>query len=295
MTDRSRLAVLGSPIAHSKSPAIHAAAYAALGLDWRYEAIEVDTASLGPFLDGLDARWRGLSLTMPLKRDVVPRLATRSALVDLVGGANTVRVDEHGLHGINTDVHGIVAALRGAGLDHAETVLVLGSGATAASVLAAAADRGAARVRVLARTPANAAPLQALAARLGLGIEVLPLAGVIDDERGEQGSAAFGSPELVVSTLPGGVQAPHASERLRRDAVLFDVAYDPWPSSLATAWAEVGGRVVPGIEMLLHQAIGQIRFFLHGDESRALPDESAVLAAMRTSIGAEAPVAPWQD
>lgn len=272
--------MLGSPIAHSKSPAIHRAAYARLGLPWRYDAVEVDEAGLGAFLDGLDGEWRGFSLTMPLKRDVVRRLATRSSLVDLVGGANTVRIDDDGLHGINTDVHGIVAALRGGGVTAVERVIVLGSGATAASVLAAIAELGARQVRIAARTPRNAAPLERIAATLGLAIEIEPLTRVV-----------AGDADLVVSTLPGGTAAPEVPAGLRASAALFDVAYEPWPSALATAWAEAGGRVVPGIEMLLHQAIGQIRFFRSGDESAPLPDESGLLAAMGASIGVAAPSA----
>src|SRR5690606_15226535 len=82
MTDRTRLAVLGSPIAHSKSPIIHTAAYRALGLPWEYSAIELTADELPRFVRDRDASWRGLSLTMPLKRDVLPLLHTRHRLVE---------------------------------------------------------------------------------------------------------------------------------------------------------------------------------------------------------------------
>ncbi|MES1170242.1 MAG: hypothetical protein ABUL47_06105, partial [Leifsonia sp.] len=85
----ARLAVLGSPIAHSQSPVLHRAAYDVLGLDWSYEAIEVGDGELAPFVAGRDASWRGLSLTMPLKRDILPLLASRTELVDQAGSANT--------------------------------------------------------------------------------------------------------------------------------------------------------------------------------------------------------------
>ena len=283
VTERTRLAVLGSPIAHSKSPAIQSAAYRELGLPWTYEAIRVDEAGLPAFLDGLGPEWRGLSLTMPLKRDVVPRLATRSGLVDLVGGANTVRIDDEGLHGWNTDVHGIVSALRDGGVLAPRRVLLLGSGATAASVLAALAELGGPRVRVAARTPANAEALRPLAERLGLVLEIVPLEEAVPLEKAIGGGSAA-DPDLVVSTLPGGAAAPGLPERIRSAATLFDVAYDPWPSALALAWGEAGGRVVPGIEMLLHQAIGQIRCFLTGDETAPLPDEPALLERMRAAV-----------
>lgn len=276
MTDRTRLAVLGSPIAHSKSPAIHRAAYRELGLPWSYEAIRVDEAGLGAFLDGLDGAWRGLSLTMPLKRDVVPRLASRSELVDLVGGANTVLVADDGLHGANTDVEGIVAALLESGVTGVEDALLLGSGATAASVLAALAALGGRSVRIAARTPARGEALRPLAERLGLALDVASL---------HDGVAAAAEPDLVVSTLPGAAEGvPEVPQRIRERAVLLDVAYDPWPSALALAWQAVDGRVVPGIDMLLHQAVGQIRFFLTGDLARPLPDEATVLRRMRESL-----------
>jgi shikimate dehydrogenase len=288
--ERSRLAVLGSPIAHSKSPAIHRAAYAALGLDWAYSAVEVDSAALPGFLarlqepDDNGRRWRGLSLTMPLKRDVVPHLSRVSPLVELVGGANTVLITDGGLIGTNTDVHGIVEALRGGGVERLDDVLVLGSGATAASVLAAAAALGAGTATVLARTPANAEPLLGVAEALAIELRIAPL-----HERRWGGS---GTPDLVVSTLPGesgaAVEVPVA---LRRSVPLFDVAYDPWPSPLATAWSAVGGRVIPGIEMLLHQAVGQVRFFLTGDEETPLPSEPTVLDRMRESVGIAGPTA----
>ncbi len=137
-----RAAVLGSPIAHSLSPVLHRAGYLDLGLEWRYDAIEVTQESLAAFVAGCGPEWAGLSLTMPLKRAVLPLLDTRAALVDVVGAANTVVFGAGGERaGHNTDVAGIVAALRG--IDAAAgPALVLGGGATAASALAALAELG---------------------------------------------------------------------------------------------------------------------------------------------------------
>ena len=135
----SRLAVLGSPISHSKSPAIQRAAYGVLGLDWTYEAIEMTGDGLGDFVAGLDDQWRGLSLTMPLKRDVLALLAWRHPLVDLVGGANTVLLSAEGPRGFNTDVQGAVESFASVGVSSLGYVHLLGAGATAASVLVAVA------------------------------------------------------------------------------------------------------------------------------------------------------------
>jgi shikimate dehydrogenase len=271
----TRLAVLGSPIAHSKSPALHRAAYAALGLDWRYEAIEVREGGFAAFLEGLDASWRGLSLTMPLKREVLPLLDTRSPLVDEVGAANTVLLRDGARAGFNTDVPGIVAAFREAGVDALESVHVLGAGATAASVLSAVSRLGATRVMVSARDTARAASLEEAAARLGLELTIRPL--------GTDRSMSI--PSAVVSTLPGGVDAGIAfPEEVRRRSVLFDVAYDPWPSTLARQWQSVGGTVIDGLSMLLHQAVAQVRIFTTGDPDGGIPGEVEVIAAMRAAV-----------
>lgn len=276
------LAVLGSPISHSKSPLLHAAAYASLGLAWNYSAIEVIEGSLGAFLKTCDARWRGLSLTMPLKREVLPMLQSRSALVETVGTANTVLFGEDGgLHGFNTDVAGIVAAFADHGVTALESVQILGGGATAGSVLAAVAQLGATRALVSARDPEKAAWLTALAEPLGLDLVIRPL--------GMQDRSLI-IPSAVISTIPGA--APHGvvyPKQLRELAVLLDVAYDPWPSELASSWSAVGGTVVSGLEMLLHQAIGQVRIFVTGEEGTALPHEIGVIAAMRAAVGLTAP------
>ncbi len=105
-------------------------------------------------------------------------------------------------------------------------------------------------------------------------LEVLPLADLAGTRHG-----------FVVSTLPGG--AADALELLPSgpDAVLFDVAYEPWPTAAATRWSDDGGRVLNGLDMLTEQAIGQIRFFLSGDLDEPLPDEARVRRAMRAAVG----------
>jgi shikimate dehydrogenase len=234
---------------------------------------DVTGAALPDYLGGLDEQWRGLSLTMPLKRDVLPLLDRREPLVDVVGGANTVRLTDEGVLGANTDVHGVEQALRDAGVDGIDLVHVLGSGATAAAVIAGVARLGARRVLVRARTPANAAPLVGVGERVGTEVVVRPI-------QVEDRSAIV--PDVVVSTLPG--HADHGlvfPEPVRANSVLFDVAYDPWPSALAAVWS---APVVSGLDMLIHQAVGQLRFWLHGDSSAPIAGEPEVLAAMRAAV-----------
>ncbi|MCU1533947.1 MAG: shikimate dehydrogenase [Glaciihabitans sp.] len=281
--NRNRLAVLGSPISHSKSPLLHRAAYAALSLDWQYEAVEVTGATLPGFLASRDESWRGLSLTMPLKRDVLPLLDETDAVAATTGGANTVLFDvdpagNRRLRGFNTDVFGIRRAFTEVGVDSLRFVHVLGAGATAASVIAAAAALGATRATVYARNPEKAHPLRLVGERLGVEIDVQPWG--TSEGPGE-------APDAVISTLPGGAEIDLAfAGPIRARSVLFDVSYDPWPSPLASAWLEVGGRVISGLDMLVLQALAQVRIFVSGDPEQALPNESAVLAAMRSAVSA---------
>lgn len=267
--------MLGSPIAHSKSPELHQAAYRVLGLPWEYRRHEVRGPDLPTFLDGLGAEWRGLSLTMPLKRDVLPLLDSRSATVDDTGAANTVLLDGGRRHGFNTDVTGIVVALAEHGVRHPDAVHIIGTGATATSALVAAARMGAGRVVASGRDPVGLADLEALGGRLGV-----PTA-----------TRRYGDPAapsaLVVNTLPGGVEPEDVPEADLGD-VLLEVPYDPWPSPRVERWRSRGAVVVSGLEMLLHQAVAQARIFVMGDEHAELPRETEVIAAMRAAVGLDA-------
>ncbi|MEU6744229.1 shikimate dehydrogenase [Streptosporangium sandarakinum] len=244
----TRAAVLGSPIAHSLSPVLHRAAYAAMGLDgWRYEAIECDEAALPGLVAGLGPEWAGLSLTMPLKRAVLPLLDTVSELAVQVGGANTVVFADGARHGHNTDVHGIVRALAEAGVAPPRSATILGGGATAASALAALRELGLAEAALVVRDPERARPTAETAERLETALQVLTF-----DKIGTALEA-----DLVVSTLPAGA-ADRLADLVAGVPALFDVVYAPWPTRLAAAVAARGGTVVGGFPMLLHQAVRQV-------------------------------------
>lgn len=274
---RTHLAVLGSPIAHSLSPTLHAAAYDALDLPFTYGRHEVASGELGAFVAGLGPEWRGLSLTMPLKREVLPLLDRTTPLVDELGVANTVAFRHEGSTivraGANTDVQGLVRPVEALGHLPGEAT-ILGGGATAASALTAAVRLGASLVRVFVRDTAKAHALVDLAVRLGVTLEVHPLTELAGTHHG-----------FVLSTLPGGAADPLEFRPSGPDAVLFDVAYEPWPTAVASRWTDAGGLVLNGLDMLTEQAIGQIRFFLTGDEDELLPDEAAVRRSMRTAVG----------
>ncbi|WP_029287142.1 shikimate dehydrogenase [Cellulomonas sp. HZM] len=248
-----RAAVLGHPVAHSLSPTLHRAAYAALGLDdWSYQAVDVTEEQLASFVEGCDESWAGLSLTMPLKQTVIPLLDHVEPLAQVVGAVNTVVFTAAGLVGANTDVHGLVAALReGLGERRPSSAVVLGAGATAASTLAALAELGVASPLVLVRSRGRAGGLLRAAHRMGVTPELRGLA---------EAAHLLPRADVVVSTLP-----PHAADGLAVElagstaAVLLDVAYDPRPTALHAAWTALGGTAVGGERMLLHQASEQVR------------------------------------
>lgn len=267
----SRLAVWGDPIAHSKSPDLHVAAYRVLGVEWEYTRRQVTASEFTEELASLDPSWRGLSLTMPLKEEAFRVAATRDRHASLTGAVNTLLLGAEPA-GFNTDVGGIVDALAESEISAVTSVRILGAGATAASALVAAAELGATRVDVRARRPERAAGLLALGGSLGLDVVADTLA------------TPARPVDLTLATLPSGTDIdPAIAARLADSGgALFDAAYAPWPSALASAWGE--RPVVSGLGMLLHQAVRQIRVFTHGDPLTALPDETRVLAAMRAAL-----------
>jgi shikimate dehydrogenase len=261
----TRAAVLGSPIAHSLSPVLHRASYAALGLDWRYEAIECREKDL-PAL--LGRPWAGLSLTMPLKRAALPLLDEVSELARAVGGANTVVYDGGRRLGFNTDVYGMVTALAEAGVRAPGSAVVLGGGATACSAIAALRDLGLAKVTVVVRNPARAAEAVGAADRLGVEVTVRSFADAVPDA------------DLVISTLPAGAADTHAEPVARATDALFDVVYAPWPTMIAEAVRVRGGTVVGGFAMLLHQAVRQVSLMTGRDDVPAEAMRAAGLAEL---------------
>ncbi|MDD6462137.1 MAG: shikimate dehydrogenase [Bifidobacteriaceae bacterium] len=292
MTITNRAAVLGKPIAHSLSPVLHNAAYEALGLgDWHYDRAEVGEDDLVGFLHGLDDSWRGLSLTMPLKRTIIPFGAPSDTWVKLLGVTNTAVFDWSepnpkdaqmpSMKLYNTDVHGIVGALRmhPARSNATGVAMIVGNGNTARSAVAALSTMGVHRIDVAARHEAKTAPLVALGNELGVPVTSMPLEDV------PQVAADY---DYVVSAMPA-----HAADGLARQladrartthpmpGTLLDVIYDPRPTDLMTAWERFGGKAVGGQEMLLRQAVRQVAY-MTGIETQDV--ESRALEAMQSAL-----------
>jgi shikimate dehydrogenase len=267
-----RCAVLGSPIAHSLSPAMHRAAYAALGLDWRYDAFEVEEDELRGFVATLGEDVRGLSLTMPLKRVALDVVDTVDPVAELIGAANTMLFEPDGTRSAhNTDVPGLVNAFAEHGITAADTAVVLGGGATAASTLAALRAMMVTEVTVVVRDIAKAERLRDLAAELGLRTSVADFTQV------EQ----IGGFDLCVSTLPGGAVDPWAEHFEGVAPVVFDVAYHPWPTRLAIAAYRIGTELLNGLDLLVHQATLQVEMMT----GRSPAPLAAMRAAAHEQLG----------
>jgi len=272
----SRLEVWGDPIAHSRSPQLHAAAYAVLGLDWSYGRRRVDEASFREELANVDGTWRGLSLTMPLKGVAFAAAVSLDRRAELTGAVNTFSFDSTGPLGFNTDVGGIVRALADDGVTAVERARIVGAGATATSALVAVAELGARDVDVVARRPEAVEPLAVLGHRLGIAVTTSPFA-----------TSVLGDVPLTIATLPGDAPVADAvADALARSGgLLLDVVYGQWPTALSAAWERAGGSARSGLGMLLHQALLQIRIFRHGDPDAPLTGEAEALEAMRRALG----------
>ncbi|HEY3006245.1 MAG TPA: shikimate dehydrogenase [Kribbellaceae bacterium] len=265
-----RCAVLGRPIAHSLSPAMHRAAYAELGLGWTYESYDVGEDELAGFLASAGPDLRGLSLTMPLKRVALDLADAADETSKLVGAANTLLLEPGGVRiAANTDVPGLVAAFSERGITTAESAVVLGGGATAASTLAALERLGVRDVTLVVREAARADAVRHVAdvLRVRLAVATFGRAGEV------------GGHDLCVSTLPGGAGDAWADHFAAVAPVVFDVAYHPWPTALAVAAHRIGTEVLNGLDLLVHQAGYQVEMMTG--------ESPAPLAAMRAAAREE--------
>jgi shikimate dehydrogenase len=273
-SEQTRCAVWGSPVAHSLSPVLHRAAHAALGLTtWSYDRREVDVEGFDDALEELDETWRGLSLTMPLKEVALRAAVEATDTARETGAANTLVRVEGGWFADNTDVHGITAALAAVGCDLSSDavseVVVVGSGATARSAIAAvahAAGDGVASRRVTLMVRDEARPETLAQARAtGLQVAVAPLGDWPDAD-------------LVISTVPPASALaldtlPTADAGRAR--VLLDVVYGEGPTPLQRGGQHRGWTLARGVDLLLHQATRQVTL---------MTGEPAPLAAMAEAL-----------
>jgi len=267
--DHRRAAVLGSPIAHSRSPQLHLAAYRELGLDWSYERVECTAEQLPGFVAGRGPEWVGLSVTMPGKEAALAVADERTERAVLVGSANTLVRTATGWRADCTDVDGVRGALQGGGVEKVAAAVVLGAGGTARPALLGLSELGAQAVTVVARDPGRAAGAVELARRLGMSVTVVGF-----DPGGVR--AACAGADAVVSTVPAAAAAAVA-EAVAAAPVVLDAIYNPWPTPLAAAVARARHTILSGLDMLLNQAYGQVEQFTGRPAPRAVM--AAALAA----------------
>jgi len=248
---RRKAAVLGSPVAHSRSPQLHLAAYRALGLDdWTYDRIECTAEELPSLVAGFGPEWVGVSVTMPGKFAALRFADERTPRAELVGSANTLVRTDAGWRADNTDVDGVTGAL---GSRAYGSAVVIGSGGTAPAAVVALAALGVTTLIVVARNPAKAERLIGLAADLGMS-------AVWRDFAEPDVPSTVRATDVVISTVPADVAERHAAV-FAQAPVLLDAIYDPWPTPLAQVVAAAGGEVISGLQMLLHQAFKQVEQF----------------------------------
>lgn len=277
-----RLGVVGDPVEHSRSPQLHLAAFDVLGLDWTYERYRVPQGELANFVTGLDSSWRGLSVTMPLKGEARALASTSDEASDLTGGANTLVAEDsssdatvRSWRAFNTDVAGIEEPLRLLGVTSVSTATIVGGGATAASALVALSHFQCRVVHVVVRNPSRAADLEELANCLGVGVRIHGLENLESVPRSD----------VVINSIPGSAGIELTELAREQGDVLFDIAYDVWPSTNASNWSERGGRVLSGLTMLAAQALVQVRIFVTGDPGEQLDLEPRIRAAMHAAVG----------
>jgi shikimate dehydrogenase len=252
-----RAAVVGQPVGHSLSPVLHAAAHQALGLSgWRYDRIDCSAEDLPPLVAGLGPEWAGLSVTMPGKRAALELASEVTERAAAVGAANTLVPVSGGWHADCTDVDGVVGALTAAGgyrPQDGALALLIGAGGTARATLAALAELRVSDVILVVREPARATGAALTAERVGLKLTVRRWSDV-------DLAALAAESAVLISTVPAGVVDPFA-DQLAEAPCLLDVVYHPWPTSLALAAQRRGRRLGTGLDMLLHQAFGQVEQF----------------------------------
>ena len=280
-----RAEVWGHPIGHSRSPDLHLAGYRHLGAEADYDRRDVTAETLAGEFQANRGSLTGISLTMPLKTDILGIIPDHRGYVDMLNAANTAVKDGEAWWLANTDPIGAAAMVRKL-LPHPDaTIVLLGAGATARAVVLGLTTTGwVGSLTVVARAVARAQETYDLATGLGIACTIVTV-----DELSSGIQAG-----LVISTLPSGTQLDGEvlASLLAPGATLMDVGYHPWPTPLAQAWQDRGLPAYSGLPMLMFQALAQMRAFINGSPDSPLDDEAGVLAAMASAVGLDA---VWAD
>ena len=242
-----KAAVLGSPISQSLSPLLHNTAYAQLGIQGSYEAIEVNAGGLAKFIDERDESWTGFSLTMPLKEEAVSYAKHVDDLAKRINSANTLYRDGGVWRATSTDVIGFSQSLKFHKIDIKGHVVILGAGATARAA-AAACDGFSTHITVINRSLSRVQGMSDAVIESELSFLDWDNLSVLNEA------------DLVISTAPAGVT--DSIELPQKTSVpFFEALYKPWPTPASALWTSRGGTVIDGLDLLIHQAMAQIEIF----------------------------------
>jgi shikimate dehydrogenase len=265
---KKSFAVLGDPISHSLSPKIHAAAYEHLNLDYSYDAVQVSAGSLEKFINESGMKYSGFSITMPLKFEAAA-FATYAELLG-TGVCNTLVRNEPGFSGYNTDVYGIQMAAKSVIRNPVKSVAILGSGATARSaVVASLGIVGVRNITVFARDTEKATALKELASGNECSFESSSLAEF------------KGRFDLTINTLPAGT-ANSLTITPNQTGFLLSAGYSTVDSDFNNHF--LSDHLIAGTEMLIWQAVQQVKLFAGQDIDASAIDEAALADVMRQAL-----------
>ena len=254
--------IIGDPIDHSLSPAIHNAAFSSLGLNCSYISFRVQEGQLKNSLDSLRAiNIGGFNVTMPHKVRILEYVDQYDKTVELVGAANTVKNEDGEFCAYNTDVLGFIKPLRQRGIDFSGfEVTILGAGGAARAVaVALASERGIANINIFNRNTNRSKELANLLKKLGLKSSIVSSDNI-------QNIASKSN--LIINTTPLGMKDEQSlikSSSIRKDAIVYDIVYKPINTNLLESARTAGAKVVYGYEMLLEQAIASFKIWFQRD------------------------------
>ena len=251
--------VIGDPIEHSRSPQMHNAAFAELGLNYVYVPFHIQPDALSAAIEGFKAiNVVGLNVTIPHKQAVIPFLDEISREVELTGAVNTLTFGDGRIKGDNTDGLGFLEGMRETGfeLSQGESALVIGAGGSARAVIVALGSIGLETIFVANRTVLKAVKLaEDLSHAIGASVHGIGL----DDSQLED---VVNNVALVVNTasVSMDISMPPLidTEWLRPQTAVYDIVYTPPQTRLLSAAAERGCHTIQGLSMLVYQ--GAIAF-----------------------------------
>ena len=261
-TDFKTYCIIGDPIDHSLSPAIHNAAFTTLGLNCSYIAFRVQEGQLKNSMDSLRAiNIGGFNVTMPHKVTVLNYVDRSDKIAEMVGAANTVNNEGGKFHAYNTDVVGFIEPLRQRKIDlNGFEVLILGAGGAARAVaVALSQEKGVSKINIFNRDIDRSTSLANMINKSGIEIGII--------SQNDVQKIAFRS-NLIINTTPLGMKNEQSlikTSSISKESIVYDIVYKPIETKLLENARTAGAQVIYGYEMLLEQAIASFKIWFKID------------------------------